>query len=146
MQNVTVTRLSGEGAPQIESVLPLTAREMTTTDFSLARLRAAVSGYAFGGRLLAHTEFPHGVTIEVIAQPPLARLDVAGRMYAVSAATVLGGIVPSRELPLVRSAAVPLDGAVADPLAREELAILAAAPAPLLARVYSVALGDNGLT
>jgi cell division septal protein FtsQ len=147
VQTVTVAGLSGDAAPQISSTLELTAREMTTTDFSVARLRASVSSYAFVGGLRVRTEFPHGVAIEVIERRPLARLDVAGSIFAVSSDDrVLGGLLPSRELPLVRSSVLPIDGRVTDPLARQEIALLADAPAPLRSRVYAMYLGSDGLT
>jgi cell division septal protein FtsQ len=63
VQRVTVTGLSGDAAPQIRSALELTARGMTTTDFSLARLRAAVAGYTLVAGLRVDSELPHGLRI-----------------------------------------------------------------------------------
>jgi cell division septal protein FtsQ len=147
VESVTITGLSGARSPQITSTLALTAREMTTTDFSLARLRSAVAGYESVEGLEADTEFPHGVHIEVRERRALARLDYGGTIVAVSGNDrVLEGIVASRNLPLVRSASAPTGDRVSDPLTRAELALLAAAPQPLLDRVYAIRIGSEGLT
>jgi cell division septal protein FtsQ len=120
---------------------------MTTTDFSTARLRAAVAGYAYVGGLRVRTQFPHGVAIQVIERLPLARLDVAGNIVAVSAdGRVLSGLAPSRELPLLHTTVVPVGGRATGAVTREELDLLGAAPAPLRSRVYDVYLGSDGLT
>ena len=147
VQRVTVTGLSGDAAPQIRSALELTARGMTTTDVSLARLRAAVAGYTLVSGLRVDSELPHGLRIRVIERRPFVRLDVDRVIVAVSRDDrVLAGLVPSRRLPLLRSMRAPVDGTVSDPLTLEEIALLAAAPRPLLDHVYSVAVGSEGLT
>jgi cell division protein FtsQ len=147
VQRVSISGLSGDAAPQIASALELTARGMTTTNVSVAQLRSAVSGYTSVASLTVRTHFPHGLSIHVVEDNPLARLDFGGTIVAVSANDhVLAGLVASRSLPLVRTTLAPVAGTVRDPLAREELALLAAAPTPLRDRVYSVALGSEGLT
>jgi len=147
VQSVTISGLAGNAAPQIASTLELTAREMTTTDFSLGRLRSAVSDYQSVASLRADTVFPHGVRITVVERRPLARLDYNGTIVAVASNDhVLSGLAPSRTLPLVRSSDAPDGDRVNDPLAREELALLAAAPKPLLHHVYQVRLSSEGLT
>lgn len=147
VESVSISGLSGNAAPQIASTLELTAREMTTTHFSLARLRSAVAAYRSVARVSASTQFPHGARIVVVERRPLARLDYDGTIVAVASNDeVLSGLVPSRRLPLVRSADAPLGDRVVDSLAREELELLAAAPPPLLRHVYQVRLGSEGLT
>jgi cell division protein FtsQ len=147
VQRVSVVGLTGSAAPQVQSALELTAREMTTTDFSTARLRAAVSGYASIASLSARTEFPHGVRIDVVEHRPLARLDVNRTIVAVSSDDrVLDGVAPVRSLPLIRSSVAPSAGRVTDSLTRAELAVLAAAPRPLLHDVYSISKSSEGLT
>jgi cell division protein FtsQ len=147
VQSVAISGLGGNAAPQISSTLELTAREMTTTNFSLGRLRSAVAGYESVASLTAHTEFPHGVRIDVVERRPLARLDYNGTIVAVASNDeVLAGLRPARKLPLVRTTAAPLGDRVVDPLARSELALLAAAPAPLRSHVYQVRLSSEGLT
>jgi cell division protein FtsQ len=147
VEQVTISGLSGDSAPQIHSTLELTAREMTTTDFSLARLRQAVAGYRSVAALTVTTSFPHGAQIRVVQREPLARIDDGGRELAVAGNDeVLSGLVPSRELPLVKTSVPPVGDRVTDALAREEIGLLAAAPAPLARRVYCVRDGREGLT
>ncbi len=147
VENVSIRGLSGNAAPQISSALELTAREMTTTDFSAVRLRQAVAGYRSVAAVTAETEFPHGVRISVRERHPLARLDYNGMIVAVSSdGQVLSGLAPSRTLPLVRSTSAPVGERVVDPITTAELALLAAAPQPLLAHVYQVRVGVEGLT
>jgi cell division protein FtsQ len=147
VQHVTITGLSGGAAPQIASALKLTARGMTTTNVSVGQLRSAVSGYTSVADLTVHTHFPHGLAINVVENNPIARLDFGGTIVAVSAKDrVLAGLVASRSLPLVRTTLAPVGGVVRDSLARQELALLAAAPAPLRDRVYSLSLGSQGFT
>lgn len=147
VQSVAINGLSGGAAPEIETTLELTAREMTTTNFSLARLRAAVAGYHSVASLSAHTEFPHGVRIDVVERRALARLDYNGQLIAVSGnGAVLAGIRPARSLPLLHSDVAPVGDRIADPVTLEELALLAAAPEPLLGHVYQVRVSGEGLT
>jgi len=147
VQSVTITGLSGTPAPQVSATLELTAREMTTTDFSLSRLRQALAGYQSVASITARTEFPHGVRITVVERRPLARLDYKGTIVAVAGNDqVLSGVAAPHALPLIRSAAAPVAGRVLDPLGREEVALLAAAPVGLLSDVYQVRLGSQGLT
>jgi cell division protein FtsQ len=147
VQSVTVSGLSGGSAPQIDATLELTAREMTTTNFSAGRLRAAVASYSSVAGLSVHTGFPHAVRIDVVERRPLARLDYDGSLLAVARHDrVLSGLAPSKALPLVRSTRSPLGDRVTYWLTRAELTVLAAAPRPLWRRVYSIREGSEGLT
>jgi hypothetical protein len=145
VENVTVTGLSGNAAPQISSTITLTAREMTTTDFSASRLRQAVSGYNAVATVNVHTHFPHGVVVQVVERQPIARLAAGGNMLAVSAdGRVLAGLVPSHGPLRVRSSATRDAGRrgaspgrspvrASSPCARRT-----DAPAPLRARAAAV--------
>jgi len=147
VQNVTISGLSGNSAPQIASTLTLTAREMTTTDFSAERLREAVASYSAVAGVRAATEFPHGVRIAVTERHAIARLAYGGVTVALAAdGRVLAGLVPAHSLPLIRSAVPPLGGRITDPLTRAELALLDAAPFPLRSHVFAVRSSSEGLT
>ena len=54
--------------------------------------------------------------------------------------------MPAHSLPLIVTSTPPVAGAVADPVVRRELALLAAAPVPLRHRVFAVRVTGNGLT
>jgi cell division septal protein FtsQ len=147
VENVTVTGLSSNAAPQISSTITRTAREMTTTDFSASRLRQAVSGYNAVATVNVHTHFPHGVVVQVVERRPIARLAAGGNMLAVSAdGRVLAGLVPSHSLPLIAATSPPVEGRVSGSLVRDELALLTAAPPGLRAHVFAVRVANEGLT
>lgn len=147
VRSVAVSGLSGAGAPQLQDTLELTAREMTTTDFSVAKLRAAVSGYPAVASVSARTDFPHGVRIAVVERRALARLDVRGTIVAVSSNDrVLRGMPAPRSLPLIRSTMPPSGDRVTDSLTRLEIGLLAAAPRPLLRDVYTIRQSAEGFT
>ncbi|MGD0198702.1 MAG: hypothetical protein ABSC56_12455 [Solirubrobacteraceae bacterium] len=147
VQTVTISGLPGNAAPQIASTLALTAREMTTTDFSTARLRDAVAGYNTIESVRASTQFPHGAKIAVVERRPLVRLIYGGGTVAVAADDlVLADVDPSHSLPLVRAVDPPVAGRVTDSLDRAEIALLAAAPAVLRRQVFAVRQTSEGLT
>ena len=147
VQNVTITGLSGNAAPQIAGSLERTAREMDTTDFSTTRLRQSVAAYNAVAGLRVATQFPQGVRITVVERTPIARLAIGSSMLAVAAdGRVLAGLAPSRSLPLIVTSTPPVAGRIADSVVGRELALLAAAPAPLRHRVFAVRVTANGLT
>jgi cell division protein FtsQ len=147
VQSVTVTGLHGDTAPQITAALVTTAREMTTTDVSVAQLRASVAAYTIVGGLRVRTQFPHAMTIDVVEREPVARLDDDGVVDAVAKdGTVLAGIVPSRQLPLVRAIQAPIGGRVHEWQTLTELRIAGDVPAALRTRVASVLRGSDGFT
>jgi len=147
VQDVTITGLSGNAAPQIAGTIERTAREMYTTDFSTARLRESLAAYNSVAGVRVATRFPHGVRVQVLERTPIARLAFGTSLLAVSAdGRILAGLSPSHSLPLITTASPPVGGRVTDSLVREELALLSAAPAPLRARVFAVRLTSAGLT
>jgi cell division septal protein FtsQ len=147
VQRVRIDGLAGASAPQIATTLELTARQMTTTDFSSARLQSAIADDASVASVTADTEFPHGVRIDVVERHPLARVDYNGTIVAVARNDrVLSGLTASRSLPLIRSSESPRGERITDPLARTELALLAAAPQPLWRDVYTIRESSEGLT
>ena len=147
VQNVTITGLSGNAAPQIAGTIQRTAREMYTTDFSTARLRQSLAAYNGVASLHVTTQFPQGVRIRIVERTPIARLAYASSVLAVSAdGRILAGLTPSHSLPLLATRSSPVGGRVTDSVVEEQLALLAAAPAPLRARVFAVRLSSGGLT
>jgi cell division protein FtsQ len=147
----------GADAGAIEAALTGAAHGMSTLDVKTAALRAAVAPYPIVRSVRARASFPHGLRIEVVEQPPVAALVVAGARTAVAAdGVVLGPGFLSSSLPLVNAgagstatatAALPRVGqSVRGASLIEALTVLGAAPAPLarmLTRVYS---GTKGLT
>ena len=73
-----------------------------------ARRRCLLSGCV---ELKVSTSFPHGVSIRVVEQPPLAPLPVGGTNIAVAATgVVLGPGLASGSLPVLAGASLPAPG------------------------------------
>jgi cell division protein FtsQ len=148
VRHVHITGVHGPEALQIRQALAGAAARMTTMDFNVGVLRAAVSSYAIVGAVRATPSFPRGVSISVTERPPVAALLTAGQRTALAAdGTALGPALLSSSLPNVAGAVEPPAGArVRDPAALAAVAVLAAAPARFAAFVVRVYDGPEGLT
>ncbi|MHB8491742.1 MAG: cell division protein FtsQ/DivIB, partial [Solirubrobacteraceae bacterium] len=149
VEQVRITGLNGIGAGPIEAALARSARGMTTLDFSAGALRAAVASYPEVRSLSVTTSFPHRVDITVAEQLPAAvlqtpagpREDVAGDGALLGSP---GAVAQGASLPVVSVAALP-HGRVRDAQTLEDLAVLGAAPAPLLALAAGAQSTARGL-
>src|ERR1700759_1825569 len=74
VEHVRVSGLHGADAHAIEAALADAARQMSTLNVHRGKLRAAVASYPVVGALVVHTSFPHGISIRVVEQPPVAML------------------------------------------------------------------------
>jgi cell division protein FtsQ len=156
VQRVRISGLAnvhGGDAPQIQAALAGAAHGMSTLDVNTAALRAAVASFPLVRSLQARASFPHELRIEVLEQPPVAQLTVAGTHTALAAdGVVLGASLLSGSLPVVsvggvRGASVPAVGRrVRQAQLREMLAVLGAAPAPVVPLVQHAYWGPQGLT
>ena len=147
VDRVTIEGLSAQAVPAVTEQLVSTARAQTTTDFSLAAVRASVAQYTLIANVRAQTHFPHGVTLIVTERRPVARLQAAGQSIPIARdGTVVSGLAHLPALAAVPSAHVPLAGHARDPFVKIALAVLAAAPAPLRERVVAVTQGSGALT
>jgi cell division protein FtsQ len=138
VRRVTVTGVSGPDAGQIRSVLVLAARNMTTLDVRLGPLHTAVAPYPVVKDLEVSTQFPHAMRIHVVEQLPVAALVAGGQMVAASPDGTLIHDAPTASLPHVSVQAFPGGSRVTDPSALNALALLAATPEPLLAKISQV--------
>ncbi len=147
VRRVTVAGVSGPDAGQIRAALVASARTMTTLDVQIGQLRTAVAPYPVVKNLQVTTQFPHGMRIHVIEQIPVAAVSVDGRSTAVAAdGTLLHDVVASPQLPLIPLRVPPGGSRLTDPAARAAVAVLAAAPYPLLSHLTQVTSdGPHGL-
>jgi cell division protein FtsQ len=147
VRRVTVTGVSGPDAGQIRRALVASARTMTTLDVQIGQLRTAVAPYPVVKNLQVSTQFPHGMRIQVIEQIPVAAVSVDGRSIAVAAdGTLLHDVVASSQLPVIPLRVPPGGSRLTDPAARGAVAVLAAAPYPLLSHLVQVTSdGAHGL-
>jgi len=138
VDRVTVTGLSGPDAGPIRQALGLAARNMTTLDVHLSQLRTAVAPYPVVKDLRVSTQIPHGMRIRVIEQLPVGALVAAGERIAASADGTLLRDVPAASLPTVPLGSLPGGSHVTDPTTLNALALLAATPHRLEAKISQV--------
>jgi cell division protein FtsQ len=98
--------------------------------------------------LRVSTHFPHGLSIRVIEQPPVAALTVAGTKTAVAASgVVLGPGLASGSLPTLAGSSLPAPGQrLHDAGLLGAVAALGAAPAALAKQVTRAYSSRKGLT
>ena len=92
LARITEVRITGATTSEesrIESALEGAARDMTTLHVRHDALESAVEPYPSVAGLRVETDFPHGMTIEVLEHRPVAALDVDGRRVPVSGAGVV---------------------------------------------------------
>jgi cell division protein FtsQ len=145
VDHVTVTGIEGPQARAIRFALTEAARDMSVLHVRDDALRTAVEPYPVVRSLRTTTDFPHGLTIAVNAYEPVAALKSGTDLTPVAAdGTVLRGSAASG-LAVVNVSSAPGGGRVHDPRTLRSLGLLAAAPAPLRARISHIFRGPHGL-
>ena len=138
VEEVRVIGVKTDDAPRIRARLEAAARGMTTLHVDEEALRRALPVGAAVADLRVSTDFPHGMTIEVVQSPAVAVLVAPGKRMAVAAdGSVLKG-VRAGDVPTIGVASVPGSGRVGRGRTRQLVAAAAAAPAALRARVQRV--------
>lgn len=147
VHQVRVTGLSGPNVAEISRALTTTAETMTTLDFDISKLKRSVEAYPYVHSLDVSTHFPHGVTIAVLEQVPVAITSVDGRLTVVDGAGSLlsGAGVPHGPLPSVPLGSVATggqtgaagSGRITAPGTLAALKVLVAAPYGFLPHVAS---------
>jgi cell division protein FtsQ len=137
VRDVTVIGVGSTDAPRIRARLIREARGMTTLHVDEAALRRAIGPGVSVASIRVETDFPHGMRIEVVENPPIAVLVGEGVRVAVAADGTL--------LRKVRAGAVPAIYVGALPRARlgrgralRLVGVAAAAPAALRGRVLRI--------
>ena len=147
VRRVNVTVQNGPDSGRIRAALIAAARTMTTLDVRLDALRNAVAPYPVVKDLRVSTQFPHAIRIRVIEQVPVAEITVGARPIAVAGdGTLLHDTIPSTGLPLIPLRVPPGGDRLTDRDSLNAVALLAAAPYQLLARVTQVTtVSSHGL-
>jgi len=147
VDKVTVTGLTGPDAARVSEQLEAAARDMTTLHVRTDQLRAVVENYPIVKSVRADADFPHTLRITVVENTPVAAVVADGGRIAVSGDGRLLRGAPAAGLPSVPVRIAPGGDRVADRVALEAIAALAAAPQPLRARVLTATTTrDGGLT
>jgi cell division protein FtsQ len=146
VDQVSVTGLSGTEAPRVRAALEGAARDMTTLHVRPDQLKTAVEPFPAVMGVDAHPDFPHGMRIVVHEHVAVAALTSGSDRVPVAAdGTLLRGSSTSG-LPEVAVAAPPPGDTLADRRILRVIALLAAAPPELRAKVRRVYAGPRGLT
>jgi cell division protein FtsQ len=148
VQHVRISGVEGVEAPAIRTALESAARHMSTLDVRTGALRAAVAQFGVVREVTATAQFPHGLSIAVVEQLPVAALVVGGVRTAVAADGVaLGPALLSSSLPTLGGWVVPAAGAhLHDRGLLATLRVLGAAPRRLATRVARAYTTAQGLT
>jgi cell division protein FtsQ len=147
VQRVTVTGLSGPEAVRVTTLLQDAAHDMTTLHVRGDQLRAVVEPYPVVKDLQVKTDFPHGMTITVIENTPVAAVMADGAKTPVSGDGRLLRGAGERALPIVPLRVPPGGDHVVDATAKRAIAALAAAPTALRDRVERAGTTrEGGLT
>lgn len=141
VERVTIVGVRGPDAGAIRAALEAAARGMTTMDMHVPALRAAVSAFPNVADIRVVPQFPHAVRIVVKERSAVAKVLVGSQAVAVAADGTLLGDNPASALPAITLRALPGGARVTDPGALAELAVLAAAPRPILRRIASIRSG-----
>ncbi len=147
VQRVTVLGATGPDSGQIQRALMVAGRGMTTLDVNSSALHTAVSPYPVVKGLRVSTHFPHGMTIRVVEQIPVAVIAADGRRIAVADdGTLLRDVHAASSLPQLPVHEIPGGTQVTDQRSLQILAVLGAAPWQLLGRVTAAnATGSHGI-
>jgi len=143
VEQVKVTGLvTAPGSERLETDLAAAAERMSTLNLDGDELRriAARNPVVHSVRLVP--DFPHGLTIEVVENRPVALVaGDAGRVPVAADGTLLEGVKLSGTLPEVRTTtAVPSNGRLGSGPALDRVAVAGAAPPALLAKVVSITI------
>src|SRR3982751_6902616 len=84
VQKVTVVGLSGPETARVTRQLESAARDMTTLHVRGDQLRSVVAPYPVVKDLKVATKFPHGLTITIVENTPVAAILVDGAKTPVS--------------------------------------------------------------
>jgi cell division septal protein FtsQ len=146
VNQVTVTGIDGPDSGPIRDALSIAARDMTTLAVDDRALRDAVATYPVVRSLRVSAGIPHRLRIVVNAYEPVAAVQAGGTAPTpvASDGTLLRG-TKAKHLPVVGIKHVPGGDRVADAGALRAIHLVAAAPAPLRARIDRVFQSRRGL-
>jgi cell division protein FtsQ len=147
IREVTVAGVSGPDAPKVESLLEQSARDMTTLNADAGELKEAAAAYPTVKAVEIDRDLPHGVTLTVHENRPVATVESSGRKIPLAAdGRLLNGATPPENLPALQ-VDQPAGSRIKDRRGRQLVALVAAAPEPLRRRATDAQLTkDTGLT
>jgi cell division protein FtsQ len=146
VRQVSVRGVSGSDAPQVRAALQDAARDMTTLHVRDGQLATAVEPFPAVRAVEAHADFPHRLRIVVHEHAAVGALAAgAGRVAVAADGTLLRGTATAG-LPVIAVRVSTGGDALTDRRALRAVALLAAAPPQLRAKLRRVYLGPRGLS
>jgi cell division protein FtsQ len=146
VRHVHVTGISGPQASQVRQAITDAANGMSTLHVDSGKLEDAVRGFPIVDQISVRRDLPHTIDVTVREHVPVGALALGGRRVPVAAdGTILNGTL-TKGLALIPVGAPPGGDRLVERRALRLVALLAAAPAVLRARVRSVGYGPHGLT
>jgi cell division protein FtsQ len=147
VRDVTVVGVSSSQGAQVRAALSAAATDMTTLHVREDELRDAVRRFSSVAGLRVQTDFPHGLTIEVVERHPVAVVSLGGQVIPVGAnGRLMRGLKASQPLAAVTMKRIAPGDRISDPAAVSAITVLAQAPLPLRRRVSRAYTGPKGLT
>ena len=144
---ITITGSTSSAEPKIRGALETAARGMTTLHVREDVLRRAVAQFPSVAGIRTRTDFPHGLTIEVLERRPAAVLSSGGQLVAVTGGGLLLRDVNAPDTVPEIAIRTPAAGdRVQDPKLLGALAVADAAPPALAKRTISIQWGSRGLS
>ena len=146
VRDVTVTGATSSEAARVKEALEIAARGQSTLHVRPDALKAATGQYSSVADLRISTDFPHGMTIQVVERRPVAALEVGDEELAATGdGMILRGVVADGDLPVIHMDAAPAGERVTNRNTRTALAIAAAAPPELRSRIDHLWTGPKGM-
>jgi cell division protein FtsQ len=147
IRDVRVTGITSSAEPRIREALQTAAEGMTTLHVREDALLKAVAQFSSVAGLRVRTDFPHGLTIEVLERRPAAVLASGGQLVAVTGGGLLLRDVRAPDaVPEIRLPSPVAGERVTNPKLLGALAVADAAPPALAKRTVSIQWGSRGLS
>jgi cell division septal protein FtsQ len=142
VEQVTVKGLATTpGAPELRTQLSEAARSMTTLHLDEHKLREIASQHPVVHSIEIQPDFPHGLTITVTENEPVALVSAGDRSVPVAAdGTVLEGLETDASLPTIRTETLPDERRVPGGETLHRVTAAAAAPEDVRAKIASIAV------
>ncbi|MEJ7876052.1 MAG: hypothetical protein WKF62_05265 [Solirubrobacterales bacterium] len=145
VEKVTVEGMEGPEADAVTAALTRTGSEMTTLSIDDGELAAAVSRYPTVVSIESETDFPHGLTVNVVSRPPVLNATDGGTPVPVAAdGTLLRGVDGAGSaVPTLDVAELPAAGKLTGE-ALEITQVAGASPDPLRSLIEDISGGEGG--
>lgn len=145
VEKVTVEGMEGPEAEAVTAALTRTGSKMTTLNVDDGELAAAVSRYPTVISIESQSDFPHGLTVNVVSRPPVLNATDGGPPVPVAAdGTVLRGVDGAGSaVPTLNVSGLPATGKLTgEPL--EIAQVAGASPDPLRGLIEDISHVDGG--